>query len=624
MKSLFVLIFSLTTSFANGNQCRELFNFSRFLNLGSENEVLKDLENEFLDSGDMEAAAMTVGSKWQTTKFEILKAYARGRSRLKESLAKNIYRPILEFGKHSLAEFGTIYRAYFLRQAMDLDFFRWHYVETLHEKGKDAIGFGSHSYPGLVQLMTRKQKTSSEVISKSQLKVGVSNPWVQGAMVNISGMSYPQLSAHAVMSLIYAHIKLAKSGIRNTMNTGEGGANFHLALLSGNLHELRKAVVAYEQEANGLRLGSLEHAKLEVSVEELFRRRNELFSEFSSEDMSKAQIIYQIGSGLNGVRTADGGVDYDVLRDLSRHPNYAGTQIKLRQAAKQGASVDAKKINPIAAYIRGIRRGTNSHVTETPDAWSTPESLAQTILNVRAITQKPVSIKFAISDINETYVLLKTLRDSNALPDHIQLDGSGWIRQPGTGNGPLMGNSARNIAPATIILNTLLKKLGIREKLVVESSGDVETPNEAMMLLSMGADVVGSARLWMGMTLGCRRVQKCNSGACPYGITSADGSIMTLGLDPKTIGSKGFTAAKSWQKDFSDSVAKSGVTDWQRLYQQIPFNEPNNPLMIRTEYDHVGLADIFPAHKLVNDLAPVMNEQEANQFLIDMMLTDKQ
>ena len=126
------------------------------------------------------------------------------------------------------------------------------------------------------------------------------------------------------------------------------------------------------------------------------------------------------------------------------------------------------------------------------------------------------------SAFDEYATLIKKRIDdnSNAYPDFITIDGT----DGGSGAAPLemMMSVGMSISKALYIANNTLEKLGIRNKVKLIASEKVLTPDDATILLALGADLVSIARAFM-MSAGCIRARECsgaNGRDCPVGLAT--------------------------------------------------------------------------------------------------------
>ena len=109
-----------------------------------------------------------------------------------------------------------------------------------------------------------------------------------------------------------------------------------------------------------------------------------------------------------------------------------------------------------------------------------------------------------------------------ALPDFISVDSG----EGGSATAPLelmesVGLTTKN---ALYIVDSALRKHGLRDDVKIIASGKLLTPDDVIITMSMGADAVGIARGFM-MSGGCIRARMCSgygSHQCPVGMATQD------------------------------------------------------------------------------------------------------
>ena len=495
--------------------------------------------------------------------FRAKVGWLKAKFMVKAAVARVLFRPALETFRWAMTHGGELWRKYMSGQPQGKHDWRWSVLEGLYKEGDFRGSFGHAVYDGQPEIVSPVifPEANLEKIRLSKHKIGAIEV---SAMPGISGMSFPQLSAQSHLSLLYIHLKLAKDqGARMLYNTGEGGPGFALAVLEGDAEKAKKELIAWNLANNQFQEGSKAEAEIVMLVDALFAKRDKLFAEFTPADLAKAQVVAQYGSALNGIRGEDSRVDFDKLRRTAASPFVAMTQFKLKQAAKRGAKVDPKKVDHIVAALREIRRDQPFKSPEIVPDLDSYESVAALITAARVVTKKPVSLKFGVGDAEDLLAFLTFLKGAGALPDHIQLDGRGDDFSPGSGNAPPGANTSLPGNEAIIVADAILRKLGIRDRIFLEATGDLMLPTEGIEKLALGADGVCGARLWMGMGLGCAKVKACANGGCPYGIASKSNSLVGLGLDPEAVGPKGAMAGANWHKAFVQQLAEAGLEDWR-------------------------------------------------------------
>ena len=239
-------------------------------------------------------------------------------------------------------------------------------------------------------------------------------------------------------------------------------------------------------------------------------------------------IIFQMGSGLYGVRDSEGAFDEDRYKKMMCFAKM--TEIKMAQGAKQtGGKLLASKVSESVAYYRGVEPHKDLFSPNQFPFARTLEELFDFIGRLKKLSSKPVGVKIVISSqssFNEYANLLKKRLDagSDAYPDFITIDGG----DGGSGAAPLemMMTVGMIIAKALYIADSTLKRVGVREHVKLIASEKVLTPDDAIVLFGIGADYVAIARAFM-MSAGCIRAREC-SGAhgrdCPVGLATQNRS----------------------------------------------------------------------------------------------------
>lgn len=236
-------------------------------------------------------------------------------------------------------------------------------------------------------------------------------------------------------------------------------------------------------------------------------------------------MIFQLSSGLYGVRDESGGFDelkYQKIMKFCRM-----SEIKIAQGAKQtGGKLAAAKVSADIAYYRGIPEGKDAFSPNRFPYADTTEHLLEFVERLQVLSKKPVGFKIVISDVEsvEEIVLemLKRKKALKSLPDFITIDsGDG-----GSATAPLelMESIGLTKNSALYIIDRLLRKHGLRQEIKLIVAGKVLTPDDAIITMAMGADAVGIARGFM-MSGGCIRARMCSgfgSHVCPVGMATQD------------------------------------------------------------------------------------------------------
>ena len=239
-------------------------------------------------------------------------------------------------------------------------------------------------------------------------------------------------------------------------------------------------------------------------------------------------IIFQIGSGLYGVRNKNGVFDEDRYKKTMCFAKM--TEIKIAQGAKQtGGKLLASKVTESISYYRGIEPNKDLFSPNQFPYAKTLEELFDFIGKLKYLSGKPVGVKIVISSksaFDEYSNLIKKRIDlgSHSYPDFLTIDGGNG----GSGAAPLemMSTVGMDISKALFIANKSLIKNNIRNNIKIIASEKVLTPDDAIALFALGADMIGIARAFM-MSAGCIRARECsgaNGKACPVGLATQDKS----------------------------------------------------------------------------------------------------
>ncbi|MFC2073697.1 glutamate synthase-related protein [Campylobacterota bacterium] len=236
-------------------------------------------------------------------------------------------------------------------------------------------------------------------------------------------------------------------------------------------------------------------------------------------------LVLQIGSGLYGVRDGNSEFDPDRYAKVMRFCKM--TEIKIAQGAKQtGGKIMGSKVSADIAYYRGVEEGKDLISPNRFPYANTQEELFDFIGKCQIISGKPVGMKIVVSDTQHVEDMATMMayrkKEGKAIPDYIAIDSG----EGGSATAPLelmetIGLTTNN---ALYIVDTILRKHGIRESVRLISSGKILTPDDAVISLCVGADAVAIARGFM-MSGGCIRARVCNGAGghiCPVGLATQD------------------------------------------------------------------------------------------------------
>lgn len=284
------------------------------------------------------------------------------------------------------------------------------------------------------------------------------------SVFNISAMSFGSLSANAIMAL---NKGAAIGGFAH--DTGEGGLSDHHRKFGGDL-------------------------------------------------------IWEIGSGYFGARTADGKFDPEKFAASARHEQVKMIEIKLSQGAKpgHGGVLPAAKVSSEIARVRGVARGMDCISPASHSAFRTPTELVQFVARLRELSGgKPVGFKLCIGHPWEFLGICKAMVETGICPDFIVIDG----KEGGTGAAPLefMDHLGTPLREGLSFAHNALIGVGLRDKIRIGASGKIISGFDMARAFALGADWCNAARGFM-FALGCIQSQSCHTDLCPVGVATQSAS----------------------------------------------------------------------------------------------------
>lgn len=236
-------------------------------------------------------------------------------------------------------------------------------------------------------------------------------------------------------------------------------------------------------------------------------------------------IVFQMGSGLYGVRKDDGSFDEERYQKVMRFCRM--TEIKIAQGAKQtGGKLLAAKVSDDIAYYRGIPAHKDLISPNRFPYAHSEEELFDFIETLQTLSQKPVGFKIVISDTRgfDRYAkhIAQRKKEGRSIPDFITIDGG----DGGSATAPLemMSRIGLPIQKALDIADHSLRAYGLRDNIRLIAAEKVLTADDVVELLCHGADFVNIARVFM-ISAGCIRARECSGAGgrnCPVGLATMD------------------------------------------------------------------------------------------------------
>ena len=390
--------------------------------------------------------------------------------------------PVIGRFRYFFEHLGEFFRQYFFamdREELPFNRAQRGWVYRAAKNIDNTVAFGStrdlRNPGGIIFVNAPFPTLGQDAAAARPLTIGpdCDAPFTTAAMVNISGMSYGAISKPAVQALSRG---AAMAGC--WINTGEGGLS------------------PYHLEGN-------------------------------------ANIVFQIGTAKYGVRTLDGKLSDDKLREIAGRHNVRMFELKLSQGAKpgKGGILPADKVNDEVSTIRGIPAGKASISPNRHPEIDSNSDLLQMMHHLREVTGKPAGFKTVLGGaqwLDELFSEVHRLGTDYA-PDFITVDGA----EGGTGAAPmpLIDDVGLPLGESLPLLVDKLEEYNLRERVRVIASGKLVHPTTVAWALCMGADFVTTARGFM-FSLGCIQALQCNRNTCPTGITTHNPKLQK-GLDPE-------------------------------------------------------------------------------------------
>jgi len=242
------------------------------------------------------------------------------------------------------------------------------------------------------------------------------------------------------------------------------------------------------------------------------------------------ELIWQLGTGYFGARSADGGFDRDrFLEKVAAHPIRA-VEIKLSQGAKPGLGgvLPAAKVTAEIAAIRGVPLGKDVVSPAAHRAFRDVDELLDFVERLADDSGLPVGIKSAVGELGFWVELADRMAREERGVDFITIDGG----EGGTGAAPFA--FADHVAlPFKLGFSRVYRvfaERGVQQDVVWIGSGKLGFPESALTAFCLGADVVHVGREAM-FALGCIQAQRCHTGHCPTGVATQSPWLMR-GLVP--------------------------------------------------------------------------------------------
>jgi len=233
-------------------------------------------------------------------------------------------------------------------------------------------------------------------------------------------------------------------------------------------------------------------------------------------------LVWEIGSGYFGCRTAEGAFDPERFAAQAAEPQVRMIEIKLSQGAKpgHGGILPGAKVTPEIAAVRGVPVGQDCVSPSGHTAFTTPIEMMRFIARLRDLSGgKPVGFKLCVGHPWEFMAIVKAMIETGIRPDFIVVDGA----EGGTGAAPVefANHLGLPLREGLLFVHNVLVGAGLREHIRIGAAGKVVSAFDIASLIAIGADWTNAARGFM-FAIGCIQSLSCNSNRCPAGVATQD------------------------------------------------------------------------------------------------------
>jgi glutamate synthase domain-containing protein 2 len=242
-------------------------------------------------------------------------------------------------------------------------------------------------------------------------------------------------------------------------------------------------------------------------------------------------LVWQIGTGYFGCRNDDGSFSLSRLVDqVAATPSIRAIEIKLSQGAKPGLGgmLPGAKVTEEIAKIRGIPVGVDCKSPAGHSAFRDVDGLLEFVETIAAETGLPVGIKSAVGESAFWPELAARMARTGRGVDFVTVDGG----EGGTGAAPLVFSDhvALPFKWAFPRVYRAFAEQGLHHDVVFIGSGKLGIPENALLALALGCDLINVGRTAM-FAIGCIQAQRCHTGRCPTGVATQS-AWLQHGLDP--------------------------------------------------------------------------------------------
>ena len=295
----------------------------------------------------------------------------------------------------------------------------------------------------------------------------------------------------------------------------------------------------------GARLGGFAHDTGEGSISRYHEQHG-------------GDLIWELGSGYFGCRSADGNFDPPRFAAKAVSDQVKMIEIKLSKGAQHGHGgiLPAAKVTHEISVTRGVPMGEDCLSPARHRAFSSPIEMMNFITQLRALSGgKPVGFKLCIGLPWEFMAIVKAIQETGVVPDFIVVDGA----EGGTGASPLefMNHIGVPLREGLLFVHNTLVGAGLRDRIRIGAAGKVVSAFDIAALMALGADWTNAGRGFM-FALGCIQSLICNTNRCPTGVTTQD-PLRQRGLVVEDKAQRVANFHRSTMRALSEMIAAAGL-----------------------------------------------------------------
>ncbi|MGE4427276.1 MAG: FMN-binding glutamate synthase family protein [Solirubrobacteraceae bacterium] len=233
-------------------------------------------------------------------------------------------------------------------------------------------------------------------------------------------------------------------------------------------------------------------------------------------------LVWEIGTGYFGCRTAEGDFDPERFTEQARHHQVKMVSLKVSQGAKPGIGgvLPGAKVTAEIAAARDVPEGVTCVSPPGHRVYATPLELVAFVARMRELSGgKPAGFKFCVGSRVQFLAVCKAMVESGVTPDFIIVDGA----EGGTGAAPLEfeDHVGLPLTEGLLFVHNALVGCGLRDRIRIGASGKIASGADIVKRIIQGADFTNSARAMM-FAVGCIQAERCHTNTCPTGVATQD------------------------------------------------------------------------------------------------------